>query len=133
RRAGSRREVKAEGRHPGKRGLSRSSFRPRGADLLAGFINAIMCVPNGLAMGALAGVPSMNGLYAATVGSGLGSLMTSTHLMIVTTPSAAAVTAGQTVSVFPAEQRPAAIFLLALITGVLLVIFGVLKVGRLVR
>lgn len=92
-----------------------------------------MCVPNGLAMGALAGVPPMNGLYAATVGSGLGSLLTSTHLMIVTTTSAAAVTAGQTVSVFPADQRPAAIFLLALITGVLLVVFGLLKVGRLVR
>lgn len=43
-----------------------------------------MCVPNGLAMGALTGVPPMNGLYAATVSSGLGSLMTSTHLMIVT-------------------------------------------------
>lgn len=114
-------------------GLSRKSFRPRWADVLAGFINAVMRVPNGLAMGALAGVPPMNGLYAATVGSGLGSLLTSTHLMIVTTTSAAAVTAGQTVSVFSTEERPAAIFLLALLTGILLVVFGFLKVGRLVR
>lgn len=114
-------------------GLSPRSFRPRWADLLAGFINAVMCVPNGLAMGALAGVPPMNGLYAAMLGSGLGSLFTSTHLMIITTTSAAAVTAGQTVSAYSAADRPGAIFLLALLTGILLVLFGFLKVGRLIR
>lgn len=121
-------------RPEGPQGLSKTSFRPRwAADLLAGFINAVMCVPNGLAMGALTGVPPMNGLYAAMIGSGIGSLFTSTHLMIVTTTSAAAVTAGQTVSSVAAEDRPQAIFLLALITGILLIAFGLLKVGRLVR
>lgn len=92
-----------------------------------------MCVPNGLAMGSLAGVSPVSGLYAASIGPLTGSVLTSTHLMIVTTTSAAAVAAGQAVASVPAEQRDPAIFLLAVLTGLFLMAFTLLKAGRLVR
>lgn len=117
-----------------RKGFSAASFRPQwGSDVLAGFVNAVVCVPNGLAMGTLAGVSPVSGLYAATVGPLTGSLLTSTHLMIVTTTSAAAIAAGQAVASVPEGQRSAAMFLLTLITGLFLIAFAVLKAGRLVK
>lgn len=115
-------------------GFAAASFVPRwGRDVLAGFVNAVVCVPNGLAMGSLAGVSPVSGLYAATVGPLTGSALSSTHLMIVTTTSAGAIAAGQAVSGVPEEQRGPAVFLMAVLTGLALIAFALLKAGRLVR
>jgi sulfate permease, SulP family len=107
-----------------------SAFRK---DFLAGLINAVVSVPDGLASAALAGVNPVYGLYSSIAGPIGGSLVVSAQLMQISTTSASALAAGQAIAGFPSEQRDQALFLLVLLTGVFLGIFGVLRLGRLVR
>lgn len=102
-------------------------------DTLAGLINAVVSVPDGLASAALAGVNPVYGLYASIAAPLAGSPLVSAQLMQIATTSAAALTAGQAVAGYPPDRRADAIFLLAVLVGVALVAFGMLRLGRLVR
>ena len=102
-------------------------------DTVAGLVNAVVSVPDGLASAALAGVNPIYGLYTSIAGPIAGSLSVSAQLMQISTTSASALAAGQAVASYPAEQRGAAVFLLVVLTGVALALFGLLKLGQLVR
>ena len=102
-------------------------------DIIAGLINAVVSVPDGLASAALAGVNPVFGLYTSIVAPIAGSILASAQLMQIATTSAAALVAGQAVAGYPEEQRAQAIFLVAILVGVFLTLFGLLKLGRLVR
>jgi SulP family sulfate permease len=102
-------------------------------DLLAGLINAVVSVPDGLASAALAGVNPVYGLYTSIAAPIGGSLLVSAQLMQISTTSASALAAGQAIASYPAEQRDQALFLLVVLVGVFLAIFGLLRLGRLVR
>ncbi len=103
------------------------------SDIVAGLINAVVSVPDGLASAALAGVNPVYGLYTSIAAPPVGSLLVSTRLMQVSTTSASALAAGQAVAGYPEDQRGEAIFLLAILTGIVLAVFGLLRFGRLVR
>lgn len=103
------------------------------SDAIAGLINAVVSVPDGLASAALAGVNPVYGLYASIAGPIGGSLLVSTRLMQISTTSASALAAGQAISIYPEAQRSQAMFLLVVLTGIFLAIFGLLRLGRLVR
>lgn len=117
----------------------RSSRPPRrrwtawGKDVVAALINAVVSVPDGLASAALAGVNPVYGLYTSVAAPISGSLLTSAQLMQIATTSASALAAGQAVASCPPAQRDRALFLLVLLTGTFLAIFGLLRLGRLVR
>src|SRR5690348_5063772 len=102
-------------------------------DTLAGFVNAVVSVPDGLAAAALAGVNPVYGLYTSVAAPISGSLLVSAQLMQIATTSASALAAGQAIASYPPAQRDRALFLLVLLTGVLLAIFGLLRLGKLVR
>lgn len=102
-------------------------------DTVAGLVNAVVSVPDGLACAALAGVNPVYGLYTSITAPIGGSLLVSAQLMQIATTSASALAAAQAIASYPAEQRGAALFLLVAIVGVLLAVFGLLKLGRLVR
>jgi SulP family sulfate permease len=102
-------------------------------DTVAGLVNAVVSVPDGLACAALAGVNPVYGLYTSIAAPIGGSLLVSAQLMQIATTSASALAAAQAIASYPAEQRDAALFLLVAIVGVLLAFFGLLKLGRLVR
>ena len=102
-------------------------------DTVAGLINAVVSVPDGLACAALAGVNPVYGLYTSIAAPLGGSPLMSSQLMQIATTSASALVAGQAIASYPTEQRDAALFLLVALVGVLLAIFGLLKLGRLVR
>ena len=102
-------------------------------DTVAGLVNAVVSVPDGLACAALAGVNPVYGLYTSITAPIGGSLLVSAQLMQIATTSASALAAAQAIASYPAEQRDAALFLLVAIVGVLLAVFGLLKLGRLVR
>ena len=104
-----------------------------GKDILAGLINAVVSVPDGLASAALAGVNPVYGLYTSIAAPIGGSLLVSAQLMQIATTSASALAAGQAIASYPAEQRDQALFLLVVLIGVFLAIFGLLRLGRLVR
>ncbi len=101
-------------------------------DFVAGLINAVVSVPDGLASAALAGVNPVYGLYTSIAAPIAGSLLTSAQLMQISTTSASALAAGQAIAGYGAEQRDEALFLLVVLVGVSLVIFGLLRLGRLI-
>jgi sulfate permease, SulP family len=102
-------------------------------NVIAGFINAVVSVPDGLASAALARVSPAYGLYTSIAAPIGGSLLVSAELMQVSTTSASALVAGQVVASYPPEKRDPALFLLVILVGVYLLIFGLLRLGRLVR
>src|SRR3712207_9526078 len=74
-------------------------------DTIAGLINAVVSVPDGLASAALAGVNPVYGLYTSIAAPIGGSLLVSAQLMQISTTSASALTAGQAIAGYPAAQR----------------------------
>lgn len=122
-------------RASGRTSARRTSFSLRTwkQDGTAGLVNAVVSVPDGLAAAALAGVNPVYGLYTSITAPIAGSLLASAQLMQIATTSAAALAAGQAVAVYPQDERDGAMFLLAVLTGVFLALFGVLRAGRLVR
>jgi sulfate permease, SulP family len=103
------------------------------ADMVAGLTGAISSVPDGMAGAVLAGVNPVQGLYASFAGPVAGGLGTSTRLMLITTTSAASLAAGSALASVPADQRPGAVVLVALIAGAALVAAGLVRLGRYTR
>ncbi len=112
-------------------------FRPGPGELkreaVAGLPGAIGSVPDGMASAVLAGVNPVFGLYASFAGPVAGGLSASTRLMVITTTTASALAAGSVlVNVDPAD-RPASLFLLVILAGILMVLAGILRLGRFTR
>ena len=99
----------------------------------AGLPGAIGSVPDGMAASLLAGVNPIYGLYASMAGPIAGGLFASTSLVVVTTTSAAALAAGSTLADISPAERPGALFLLTVLAGVLMVLAGILRLGRYTR
>ncbi|GIJ00423.1 SulP family sulfate permease [Sediminihabitans luteus] len=97
----------------------------------AGVPGAIGGVPDGMATATLVGVSPIHGLYATAVGRIAGGLTADSRLMIITTTSAAALAAGSAVAGFDADDRLAAMILVTLLAGVLMIVAGVAGLGRL--
>ena len=122
-----------------RQGLRRwlTSIRPRRSDVksdfVAGLTGAISGVPDGMAASVLAGVNPVHGLYASFAGPIAGGLTSSTRLMVITTTSAAALAAGSAISGVDEPDRAEALILLTVLAGLVLLVAGVLRVGRYVR
>lgn len=109
--------------------------RPSGfmADLIASIVNGISNVPDALATSFMAGVSPIHGLYATILAPPVSSLTSSSQLMISGVTVAAAVSTGQTLSFYPEAERVDAMIILAILTGLFLIAFGLLKLGRLMK
>ena len=103
------------------------------ADLVAGLPGAISRVPDGMAAAILAGVNPVQGLYASFAGPIVGGLSSNTRMMVISTTSAAALAAGSALQNVPPDQRPAAIPLLVILVGIVLVAAGIVRLGRYTR
>jgi sulfate permease, SulP family len=103
------------------------------SDLLAGLSGSVAGVTDGMAAAVLAGVSPVYGLYASFTGRIAGGLTVSTRLMMVTTTSAAALAAGSALQAVEPADRPEALFLLTLIAGAVMVVAGVVHLGRYTR
>jgi SulP family sulfate permease len=86
-------------------------------DILAGLINAVVSVPDGLASAALAGVNPVYGLYTSIAAPIAGSALVSAQLMQISTTSASALAAGQVIAGYPTAQKDQALFLLVVLIG----------------
>lgn len=82
-----------------------------------------------MAAAALAGVNPAQGLYASFAGPIAGGFSSSTRMMVITTTSSAALAAGSALQNVPADRRPAAVPLLAIIVGIVLVVAGIARLG----
>jgi len=103
------------------------------SDVIAGLINAVVSVPDGLASAALAGVNPVYGLYTSIAAPITGSLLVSARLMQIATTSAAALATSQAISGYSANERDNALFLFVVLAGIFLLLFGFLHLGRMVK
>ncbi|MDP9144563.1 MAG: SulP family inorganic anion transporter [Actinomycetota bacterium] len=102
-------------------------------DAIAGIPGAIGSVPDGMASAVLAGVNPVFGLYAGFAGPIAGGMTASTRLMVITTTTASALAAGSALATVDPDDRAASLFLLVILAGALMVVAGILKLGRYTR
>ena len=103
-----------------------------GADALAGLIVTMMVIPQSLAYALLAGLPAVVGLYASILPQLVYTLFgTSRTLAIGPVAIIALMTAGALSSVAPAGSAAylEAALVLAVLSGVMLIVMGMLKMG----
>ena len=102
-------------------------------DLSAGVTKSIDSVTGGMANALLAGVNPMYGLYTVLAATPVGAIFSSSVFMNIDSTGALAAATGSFLVIVPAENRPAALVVLTLMTGVFMLIAGLLKLGFLTR
>ena len=102
-------------------------------DLLAGIILGIESIPDAMASAILAGVNPIHGLYAVMLSTPIGALFAGSVFMSVQTTSALSLIVFDVSVVHEGEEGIWALFTLAILVGVFMIIFGLLKLGSILR
>jgi SulP family sulfate permease len=102
-------------------------------DAVAGLVLGVESVPDGLAGGLLAGVNPVYGLYAYMVGTFTGGLTTSSSFMAVQATGAMAIVVADVGVVHSSENPDQMLFTLSVVTGVIMLTAGLLKLGSILR
>ena len=102
-------------------------------DSVAGLVLGVESVPDGLAGGLLAGVNPIYGLYGYLFGMVGGALATSSVFMTVQATGAMAIVVADVGLSSYGEDEPRALFTLAVLTGVVMLGAGLLKLGFVLR
>ncbi|MCZ6739323.1 MAG: SulP family inorganic anion transporter [Actinobacteria bacterium] len=102
-------------------------------DTIAGVVLGIESVPDGLAGGLLAGVNPVFGLYGYMMGTFSGAFFTSSSFMAVQATGAMAIIVADVSVVHSAEDPDRALFTLAIVTGVVMLVAGLFKLGSMLR
>ena len=113
----------------------RSLFRKEtlGNDAVAGLVLGVESVPDGLAGGLLAGVNPIYGLYGYMVGTFSGALFTSSSFMAVQATGAMAIVVADVGVVHTSEDPGRALFTLSIVTGIVMLAAGLLRLGSILR
>ena len=106
---------------------------PQGKDAAAGLLLGLANVPGGLAMGVLAGVSPVSGLYGYLFGTVAGALATSSVLMSVQATAALAVLTSDVPGVDGSSAGLTALVTLTVLTGLIMLSLGLAKTGSVVR
>ncbi len=104
-----------------------------GRDVGAGLTLGLVSVPDGLASGILAGVNPITGLYGYLVGTVTGALSTSSVVMSVQGTGAMAVLIASIPEIANPDTQAPALVTLGVMTGIVMVMLGVFRLGSLVR
>lgn len=122
------------GPEPHAHDTTRSSrLRRIGHDARAGLVHGLVSVPDGLASGLLAGLSPVAGLYGYLFGMVAGALSTSSVLMTVQATGAMAVIISDVPEVRGGANPAGALATLGLLTGLIMLTLGLLRLGSLVR
>ncbi len=103
------------------------------SDLLAGLTFALVNIPQAMAHALLATVNPVFGLYTLMLATPVGALFTSAIFMNVSTSSALAVTAGDTLITYPVSARGTALVTLVILIGIFQIVLGLLRLGWVTR
>jgi SulP family sulfate permease len=112
------------------RGTSPSTLRK---DVGAGSVLGLVSVPDGLASGLLAGVNPVAGLYGYLFGTIAGAVATSSVFMSVQGTGAMAVLIADVPQVTEGPDAGPALVTLAVLTGIVMLAAGLLRLGPVVR
>jgi SulP family sulfate permease len=110
--------------------LSRATLS---ADLVAGLTFALVNIPQAMAHALLAAVNPVFGLYTLMLATPVGALFTSAVFMNVSTSSALAVAAGDTLIAYPSSERGPVLVTLVLLISVFQMLLGLLRLGWVTR
>ena len=102
-------------------------------DAVAGLVLGVQSVPDGLATGLLAGVNPLSGLYAYMVGTITGAAVTSSAFMAIQGTGAMAMIVVDVSAVQKASDPAAALFTLSMLTGVVMLVAGLFRLGSVLR
>ena len=102
-------------------------------DAVTGLVMAVINVPQALANGVLAGVNPVFGLYSMIVGTTVAAFVTASVFMNVDSTSATALTAGEALASVTSKEHLGYLVVLGLLVGLFMLVFGLLKLGFLVR
>ena len=102
-------------------------------DAAAGLVLGVQSVPDGLATGLLAGVNPVAGLYAYMFGTVAGALFTSSAYMAVQGTGAMAIVVADVPAVHENDDPARALFTLSVLTGVVMLVAGMLRLGSALR
>jgi SulP family sulfate permease len=102
-------------------------------DAVAGLVLGVQSVPDGLATGLLAGVNPLAGLYAYMVGTFTGALITSSAFMAIQGTGAMAMIVADVPGLHQSADAERALVTLSILTGVIMLAAGLLKLGGLLR
>ena len=102
-------------------------------DAVAGLVLGVQSVPDGLATGLLAGVSPLSGLYGYMVGTIAGALVTSSTFMAIQGTGAMAMIVADVPAVHDSGDPAGALFTLSVLTGVVMLAAGLLKLGSVLR
>ncbi len=102
-------------------------------DAIAGLALGVESVPDGLAAGLLAGVNPLSGLYAYLFGTLGGSLFTGSAFMAVQATGAMAIIIADVPAVHSGNDQAQALFTLSMLTGVVMLAAGFLRLGSMLR
>ena len=112
----------------------RSLFGHLRQDATAGAVLGVESVPDGLATGLLAGVNPLAGVYGYMVGTVAGAVSTSSTFMAVQGTGAMAIIVADVTAVHDARRiRHRALVTLSILTGIVMVVAGVLRLGGVLR
>ena len=103
-------------------------------DLIAGITVAMVAVPQAMAYAAIAGVNPVYGLYTAIIPAIVASIFgSSNHVVTGPTNTIALATAGVLAVVSAKENYPEFVFALAILSGLIMFLLGIFRLGFLIR
>ena len=102
-------------------------------DLVAGLTFALVNIPQAMAHALLATVNPVFGLYTLMLATPVGALFTSATFMNISTTSALAVAAGDTLITYPSGERASVLATLVIMIGIFQVILGLFRLGWITR
>jgi sulfate permease, SulP family len=106
---------------------------PTKDDAVAGLVLGVQSVPDGLATGLLAGVSPLAGLYGYLFGMVAGAAAVSSTFMIVQGTGAMSIVIADVDEVHRSVDPARALFTLSVLTGVVMLVAGLLKLGAVLR
>ena len=102
-------------------------------DLSAGLTLGIVSIPDAMASALLALVNPVFGIYAVMLATPIGAIFASSVFMSVQTTSAMSLVVASIPQVHQGEGTAGALFMLTVLTGVIMLILGLFKLGSLLR
>ncbi|OBB30824.1 transporter [Mycolicibacterium peregrinum] len=102
--------------------------------MIAGLVTGLFSIPEGMAYASIGGFNPVTGIYAGVMPGIIGSLFARTVLMVTTLTSAIALTSRSVLKeagLDPAD--PANVAALALVVGVVMLLFGLLRFGSIMN
>ena len=115
--------------------MVRDLFNPKtvASDCVAGLTLGIESIPDAMASGLLAAVNPIHAVYAVMLATPVGALFASSVFMSVQTTSAMSLIVASVPQVHAGENAMESLFALAILTGLIMLVLGLLKLGSMLR